>query len=85
MQEERDYLHGVRELWDLFVTGPADKPKVLWTYLFPICQHTVLPWFFEYSQGQSLAHKHMHINTGDKPTSQTPQRASLIFGPLTAQ
>lgn len=32
MQEERDYLHGVRELWDLFVTGPADEPKVLWTY-----------------------------------------------------
>lgn len=48
MQEWRDYLHGLRELWDLLVTDPADEPKVLWTYFLS----AKTPWFFEIPRGR---------------------------------
>lgn len=39
MQEWKDYLYGVRELWNPFVTGPVDKPKVLCACF--LCANTI--------------------------------------------
>lgn len=61
MQEWRDYLHGVRELWDPFVTSPIDEPKVLWTYF--LSAHTLSylgSLRFPGAEFSSQTHAHYH-------------------------